>query len=165
MKYIIEIEDNPCNEPFSESIWRAKNFRTLVFDKVGLSKLTPLDDAGALGDVIKMEREQAYRDGFDNGEQEGYEIAHAECVAKNTRSYSDGFDAGEEELKGIVLGFLRSMVKDQTESKYKTKRKYKPEAEEYSFCDECVHDEKPEWANPCADCKHNHIDHFIRKTE
>lgn len=159
MKYIIDIEDKPCNEPFSESIWRAKNFRTLVFDKVGLSKLTPLDDSGALGDVIKMEREQAYREGFENGEEEGYDKAHAECVAKNTRSYNDGFDAGEEELKGIVLGFLRSMVKGQTESKHK------PEANDYDGCEGCVHADKPEWANPCVDCKHNHLDHFIRKTE
>ena len=153
MKYVIDIEDNPCNEPFSESIWRAKNFRTLVFDKVGLSKLTPLSDA--IGDIIKEEREEAYNIGYDKG----YDKAHAECVAKSTRSYNDGFDAGEEELKGIVLDFLRSMVKEQT------KCKYKPEAKDYSFCTDCVHDEKPEWANPCADCKHNHLDHFIRKTE
>lgn len=160
MKYIIEIEDNPCNEPFSESIWRAKNFRTLVFDKVGLSKLTPLDDAGALGDVIKMEREQAYREGFENGEQEGYDKAHAECVAKNTRSYNDGFDAGEEELKGIVLDFLQSMVNGQAESKRK------PEVSIFDSCEDCVHVDKPCWANPCNVCKHSHEDRFeARKKE
>lgn len=139
MKYVIDIEDKPCNEPFSESIWRAKNFRTLVFDKVGLMKLTPLADA--IGDVISMEREQAYREGFDNGEQEGYDKAHAE----------------EEELKGIILDFLKSMVKGQTESKCK------PEVRIFDSCEDCVHGDKPVWAIPCIDCKHRHEDCFERK--
>ena len=161
MKYVIDIEENAvneCNSP-DKALFKAKNFRTLVFDEVGLSRLTPLSDA--VGDIIKEEREEAYNIGYDKG----YEIAHAECVARNTRSYNDGFDAGEEELKGIVLDFLRGMVNGQTESECKTKSKYKPVAEDYSFCTDCVHEDKPEWANPCADCKHNHIDHFIRKTE
>lgn len=159
MKYVIDIEENAineCNSP-DKALFKAKNFRTLVFDEVGLSKMTPLADA--IGDVISMEREQAYREGFDNGEQEGYDKAHAECVAKNTRSYNDGFDDGEEELKGIVLDFLRSMVKDQTESKCK------PEVRIFDSCEDCVHGDKPGWANPCVNCKQSHKDYFERKAE
>ena len=153
MKYVIEINDHAMNDPFTPALYRAKGFKTLVFDEYGLSKLTPLADA--IGDIIKKEREEAY----DTGMECGYYKAHAECVAKSTRSYNDGFDDGEEELKGIVLDFLKSIGKGQTESKYK------PQAKDYGGCEDCVHEDKPEWANPCVDCKHNHPDHFIRKTE
>ena len=46
MKYIIEIED----EPFvmgKETVYRAKGFKTLVFDKTGLDKLKPYDETEA----------------------------------------------------------------------------------------------------------------------
>ena len=46
MKYIIEIED----EPFvmgEETVYRAKGFKSLFFDKTGLEKLTPYDDSEA----------------------------------------------------------------------------------------------------------------------
>ena len=156
MKYVIDIEDkavNECNER-RKALFKAKNFRALVFDEVGLNKMTPLADA--IGDTIKEEREEAYNFGFDNGKEYGYNKAHAECVAKSTRSYNDGFDAGEEELKGIVLDFLKGMVKGQTESKYKH------EAKDHDGCDGCVHEHKPDWANPCVDCKHNHMDLYER---
>ena len=48
MKYIIEIEDEPFgrnDDPLiphgMDELYRAKGYRSLVFDKVGLSKLTP----------------------------------------------------------------------------------------------------------------------------
>lgn len=154
MKYVIEINNHAMNDPFTPALYRAKGFRTLVFDEVGLNKLTPLSDA--IGHIIKEEREQAYRDGFENGEREGYDKAHAECVAKSTRSYNDGFDAGEEELKGIVLNFLRSMVEN-------SENKCKPEVRIFDSCDDCIHGNKPCWANPCVDCKHSHDDFFERK--
>lgn len=40
MKYVIEIENKPF-ERNGESLYRASNFRSLVFDKSGLSKLEP----------------------------------------------------------------------------------------------------------------------------
>ena len=168
MKYVIDIEDmavNECNER-RYALFKAKNFRTLVFDDVGLSKLTPLADA--IGDVISMEREQAYREGFENGEREGYEKAHVECVGKSTRNYNDGYSEGledgfkdgktegEEELKGIVLDFIKNMVIGRTESKYK------PEVKIFDSCEDCVHADKPEWANPCVECKHSHKDMYER---
>lgn len=43
MKYIIEIEDKPLTRD-GEAVYRAKGFRSLVFDENGLKKLTPLPE-------------------------------------------------------------------------------------------------------------------------
>ena len=47
-KYIIEIEDEPFVRKSAlygeEAVYRAKGFKSLVFDKVGLEKLTPMSD-------------------------------------------------------------------------------------------------------------------------
>lgn len=43
MKYVIEIDDVPMIDPKGNKVWRAKNFKTLVFDKRGLNKLEKLD--------------------------------------------------------------------------------------------------------------------------
>lgn len=47
-KYIIEIEDEPFARKSAlhgeEAVYRAKGFKSLVFDKVGLDKLTPMSD-------------------------------------------------------------------------------------------------------------------------
>lgn len=43
MKYIIEIEDEPLTRD-GEAVYRAKGFRSLVFDENGLKKLTPLTE-------------------------------------------------------------------------------------------------------------------------
>ena len=46
-KYIIEIEDEPFNRQLclngEEALYRAKGFKSLVFDKNGLEKLKPFD--------------------------------------------------------------------------------------------------------------------------
>ena len=45
MKYIIEIEDEPLVRKSAlhgeDAVYRAKGFKSLVFDEVGLKKLTP----------------------------------------------------------------------------------------------------------------------------
>lgn len=38
-RYVIDLED------IGNGLWRAKGFRTLVFDEVGISKLTSVEDA------------------------------------------------------------------------------------------------------------------------
>jgi len=51
-KYIIEIEDTPFMTPFTDlGLYKAKNFKTLVFDEEGLKKLElyeapPFDSEG-----------------------------------------------------------------------------------------------------------------------
>lgn len=41
MKYIIEIEDRPMFAVNGDMLWRAKDFKSLVFDSDGLAKLQP----------------------------------------------------------------------------------------------------------------------------
>lgn len=43
MKYIIEIEDEPLVRG-EDTVWKAKRFRSLVFDQNGLKKLKPLKE-------------------------------------------------------------------------------------------------------------------------
>ena len=43
MKYIIEFEDAPFLNDSGEELYRAKGFKSLVFDAYGLSRLTPYE--------------------------------------------------------------------------------------------------------------------------
>lgn len=52
-KYIIEIEDIVSSEKFG-TLYKAKNFRTLVFDDIGLSKLEKMDNESALDMAYNM---------------------------------------------------------------------------------------------------------------
>ena len=50
-KYIIELEDEPLvyNETTEKAeLWRVKGFKSLVFDNVGLEKLTPYNEESSL---------------------------------------------------------------------------------------------------------------------
>lgn len=44
MKYVIEIDDVPMIDPKGNKVWRAKNFKTLVFDEADLKKLDKFED-------------------------------------------------------------------------------------------------------------------------
>lgn len=48
-KYIIELEDEPFEDIDANRLWRVKGFKSLVFDKNGLDKLTLYDDAEQRG--------------------------------------------------------------------------------------------------------------------
>lgn len=55
MKYIIEIEDEPLVRG-GDTVWRAKGFKSLVFDQNGLDKLKSLDrskSAFKVGDEVQ----------------------------------------------------------------------------------------------------------------
>lgn len=67
-KYVIELEDVSFVEDLplpGERLYRVKGFKGLVFDKFGLSKLRPLDDA----------LREAERKGQDEAKMEGAEEA------------------------------------------------------------------------------------------
>jgi len=54
MKYIIDIEDEPLRNG-EDAVYKARGFNSLVFDKNGLSKLTPLsknETEFAVGDEV-----------------------------------------------------------------------------------------------------------------
>ena len=70
MKYIIDIEDQAVN-----GLYKAKNFKTLVFDGYGLDRLEKYDDALA-DNTIKA----AYREGMDRAWETARKIA---CFTEN----------------------------------------------------------------------------------
>ena len=88
-KYIIEIEDEPFVRQSAlfgeEGLYRAKGFKSLVFDQFGLDKLTPLDKA------LSSELGEAY--------QKGYEVGSHEATAIE---YQQGLDDAWEAARTIV---------------------------------------------------------------
>ena len=70
MKYIIDIEDQAVN-----GLYKAKNFKTLVFDGYGLDRLEKYDDA-LVDNTIKA----AYREGMDRAWETARKIA---CFTEN----------------------------------------------------------------------------------
>lgn len=86
MKYIIDIEDEPLWRQSAlhgeDTVFKAKGFNALVFDKHGLDKLTPLD----------MELDEAYQSGFEAGSHEA-----------TTLEYQQGLDDAWEMAKRIAL--------------------------------------------------------------
>lgn len=93
-KYIIEIEDVPFskvridadNGAQNINLYRAKGFKSLVFDQFGLDKLTPLDKA------LSSELEEAYHKGFEAGSHEA-----------TTLEYQQGLDDAWECMKAIAF--------------------------------------------------------------
>ena len=85
MKYIIEIEGEPFVRVSTlfreEGLYRAKGFKSLVFDQFGLDKLTPLDKA----------LEEAYQKGYEAGQHEA-----------TTLEYQQGLDDAWEAARKIT---------------------------------------------------------------
>lgn len=95
-KYIIEIEDEPLQRHSgAQAVWKAKGFNSLVFDGVGLKKLTPLD--AELQDFLKEAKEKAYQEGMK---------AVWETVKKIMSNEEDGGLTYEETIKifGTIEG-------------------------------------------------------------
>ena len=102
-KYIIEIEEEPFARRSAlygeEGLYRAKGFKSLVFDKFALDKLTPLD----------KELEEAYLQGKHDAEQDLARAAYDEAYQKGVNdgsldvklrvdgAYQKGYDAGSHE--------------------------------------------------------------------
>lgn len=73
MKYIIEVEDE-C----TEGLYRAKGFKTLVFDDAGLKKLEPVSDA----------LQHGYDEGYQDGLNDCWECAR-KLMLRSNLSYAD----------------------------------------------------------------------------
>lgn len=144
-KYVIEIEKRPTNSfETHPDLYRAKGFRALVFDEVGLKKLKPFDEA------VQEVRAEAYEDGVS------YAEGLIDLVDIKAKEFLKGMDAGREEMK---LTVLQSMGVSPSDGKCK------PECRIFESCLDCVHCEKPGWANPCVDCRHSHKDYFEAKVK
>lgn len=117
MKYIIEIEEQPldvmdgCTQ-VHPTLYRAKGFKTLVFDEVGLKKLKPCEG----------EREQDYQQGLND--------AWA-CARKITCLKKDGGIPGDELVKVFGNYIASDIVKYFSASEAMEKIKdYEEEQEE-----------------------------------
>ena len=115
MKYIIEIEEEPFgrnDDPViphgMDELYRAKGFNALVFDKHGLDKLTPLNDAldeafhaarVNVGECEDRVAKQAYQQGFEDGRNVGVK---------------DGMCEAWEAARKIVTWPDRSLVNSDT---------------------------------------------------
>lgn len=127
MKYIIELDDNQLLEygkdtdTYFRTLYKAKGFNTLVFDKNGLDKLTPLDKElkeaylqgkyDAEQDLAKAAYDEAYQKGVHDGSldvkqrvdgayQKGFEVGSHEAT---TLEYQQGLNDAWECAKRIVL--------------------------------------------------------------
>lgn len=82
MKYIIELENKAFRQAdsisvnFDETLYRVKGFRSLVFDKNGLDKLTPYD------------QDEAYQRGYDDA----HKISSEECQRSYERGIAEAWD-------------------------------------------------------------------------
>lgn len=141
MRYVIDIKDIAYagGEP---KLWRAKGFRTLVFDAEGLSRLTPLDKL--------MECEIAEAE--DRGYEKGYDVG---CEA--------GIEAGKKMMRDTVTRNLHKMLeKSDLLIKSDAVEKQKPEADGYDSCLSCRWIDSSEESYPCNECKHCYNDKYER---
>jgi hypothetical protein len=69
-RYIIEIEEEPfCRKsPLygEEAHFRAKGFKSLVFDQAGMEKLTPLEECLS-GEALRRDLRKQYEKGYQDG--------------------------------------------------------------------------------------------------
>lgn len=152
MKYVIEINDHPMNDSCTPALYRAKGFKTLVFDEYGLSKLTPFDEIHkkAWNEGFQVGTWGSEQKGYDKGYDEGYDVG---VESGRDKGYIDGFEAGKEAMKEIVTKNLTKFVDGS---------KFKPEVAIFDACDDCRYAHKEAYEMPCVDCKHSHKDMYER---
>ena len=110
MKYVIEINDHPMNDSFTPALYRAKGFKTLVFDEYGLSKLTPLNEE------VYSTKNAVWNNGFVAGKQIGIQEVKQEYFNKGYRvgkcevdksQYDRGYEEGktDADMEGYDRGY------------------------------------------------------------
>lgn len=121
MKYIIEIEEEPLVRKSAlhgeDAVYRAAGFKSLVFDKVGLEKLTPYCPAND---------ESSYEQGIHDAWSLVQEIDNF-----NMKDYEEVFDNMEFRLSSFSYDDTFERVQ-----KYKAKR-HKQELEQKMIDDFC----------------------------
>lgn len=105
-KYIIELEDENYHqysdsEP-SDYLWRVKGFNALVFDEVGISKLTPYTEPD-----LELIKKKAHENGYGEGYQDGYSkgmndyLQNPEVKEESDRAYAHGYSDAESKFSEI----------------------------------------------------------------
>lgn len=99
-KYIIELEDENYHqysdsEP-SDYLWKVKGFNALVFDEVGISKLTP---------YTEPDLEQIRKEAYEKGQKDLRES----CVPQDEEAYGFGYHEGFQCGLGLAWGAARKI--------------------------------------------------------
>lgn len=92
-KYIIDIEDKPVG-----GLYKAKGFRTLVFDAEGLSRLEKIEDDREDKTYYYITEEFQIRDAWDTGKD-------VDLMRKEVGNYFHSFDLASA-TKDRMLGYL-----------------------------------------------------------
>ena len=99
-KYIIELEDENYHqysdsEP-SDYLWKVKGFNALVFDEVGISKLTP---------YTEPDLEQIKKEVYEKGQKDLKES----CVPQDEEAYGIGYHEGFQQGLGLAWEAARKI--------------------------------------------------------
>lgn len=138
MKYIIEIENEPFgrnDDPFfphgMDELYRAKGFKSLVFDQGGLDKLTPYTetDRKAIDLQHAHDIENVARMNYSKGAEEAWELARriicpSDCCEDSISAYTkEIFNKDGWEIRGI----FKDLPYQEAKSKYEAWKKQKAE--------------------------------------
>ena len=103
-KYVIEfdkeqlLEYDKDTDTYFRTLYKAKGFNALVFDKNGLDKLTPLDKE--LEEAYQKGKHDAEQDlaraAYEEAYQKGYEVGQHEAT---TLEYQQGLEEGKKQAK------------------------------------------------------------------
>lgn len=103
-KYVIEfdkeqlLEYDKDTDTYFRTLYKAKGFNALVFDKNGLDKLTPLDKE--LEEAYQKGKHDAEQDlaraAYEEAYQKGYEVGSHEAT---TLEYQQGLEEGKKQAK------------------------------------------------------------------
>jgi len=91
-KYIIEIEDEPFSrdDDFEHYLYRAKRFKSLVFDSDGIDKLEPFDPDKYDFDEVY---DEAYKNGLNDAWDAARKLAHMNADVREN-IFGDDWDYG-----------------------------------------------------------------------
>ena len=95
-KYIIEIEDKPVG-----GLYKAKGFRTLVFDAEGLSRLEKIEDDREDKTYYYITEEFHIRDAWDTGKD--VDLMHKE-VGNYFQTFEEAWSTKERILEYMKMG-------------------------------------------------------------
>ncbi len=99
-KYIIELEDTPFTKQDGSRLYRVKGFNSLVFDDVGLSKLTPYDKRAIVHEA------------YERGKVIGYEEGFKEARLRTSLSAAQGKISNPyEDLRAIMAASFEKLFK------------------------------------------------------
>lgn len=127
MKYIIEIEDQPfvqhCFLNGESAVYRAKGFKSLVFDECGLEKLKPFNDDACIDhlkftgwmkrhdnmviDCFGEENVKSIKESWDDGMRYGFQMAHriAELEDSELIKAGIGLDYTSDDAESVITKY------------------------------------------------------------